>query len=581
MNKKTYIPPNENTHFLVSGGGKGITAANVIALAKNYKSRFTLIGRSALLKEEPSWSLNLEQESDLNKSALTFYKEKGQPLTPKQLKSEVKQVLSSREINQTLTAIEDAGGTGQYLELDITDGSALEKNLKPHLPEINGILHGAGVLADKYIDEKTEADFDLVYGVKIGGLKNLLTLISPEQLDYLILFSSVAGYYGNPGQADYSLSNEIMNKLSHYLKGLHPDCQILSIGWGPWDGGMVTPQLKRILTRKNVPLIPVNAGTQTLIELLNNPQDNPHRVVGNPMPFPDRPAHSEKMTYKISRKLKLEENPFLADHVIGGKAVLPTVCAVSWIVSSCEQLNPGYSFFAVRDYQVFKGIVFEGDSPEDYLLEINEGEKRVDALVFDGKISSQMPDGKSRYHYQAQVEFRKTIPDMPKLPDFNLKMDSSVTGKSLYDSKVLFHGPRFQGVQEVLNVNPQGITLRCNLSPILVEELGQFPISSFNPFLADVHLQSLLIWANSQRQSIGLPLRINEAVQYQAVPFGTTTYATMKVTTSTPHKLVADVTSHDKDGNIFSEVRGAEITLSENLLDLFQDNQLEIEPVWI
>ncbi|TFG49492.1 MAG: KR domain-containing protein, partial [Anaerolineales bacterium] len=166
MDKTVYAPPNENTHFLVSGGGKGITAANVIALARNYQSKFTLVGRSGLLQEEPPWSLNLEEESDLNKSALAFYKENGQNLTPKQLKSEVKQILSSREINTTLTAIKDAGGTGQYFELDITDRSALEEILKPHLAEINAVLHGAGVLADKTIDEKNEADFDLVYGVK-------------------------------------------------------------------------------------------------------------------------------------------------------------------------------------------------------------------------------------------------------------------------------------------------------------------------------------------------------------------------------------------------------------------------------
>jgi hypothetical protein len=111
--------------------------------------------------------------------------------------------------------------------------------------------------------------------------------------------------------------------------------------------------------------------------------------------------------------------------------------------------------------------------------------------------------------------------------------------------------------------------------------MGQFPVRSFNPFQAEVHLQSLLIWAHSQQGNIGLPLQIAGGSQYEQVPFGTLTYATMRVKSTTPHKLVADVISHDKDGFIFSEVIDAEITLNEKLYDLFKENKLEKEPVWI
>jgi NAD(P)-dependent dehydrogenase (short-subunit alcohol dehydrogenase family) len=36
------------------------------------------------------------------------------------------------------------------------------------------VIHGAGLLADKLINEKTEKDFDSVFGVKVMGLRNLL-----------------------------------------------------------------------------------------------------------------------------------------------------------------------------------------------------------------------------------------------------------------------------------------------------------------------------------------------------------------------------------------------------------------------
>ena len=581
MSKIDYLPPTENSHFLVSGGGKGITAANAIALAKAYQSRFTLLGRSELIKTEPAWAQGLEDESALKQAALNHYQSEGQKLTPKDLGREVKRILSSREIHGTLEEIAKVGGRADYIQADITNPDDLRDKLSGVIQDITGVIHGAGALADKFIEDKGEDDFDLVYGVKVSGLRNLLDIIPPQQLDYLILFSSVAGYYGNAGQADYSISNEILNKLAHHLKLSFPRCQILSIGWGPWDGGMVTPQLKRILSRRNIPLISIDQGTKALVDLMDEIQERPQHVIGNPLPFPVGKLTPDLRRYRISRSLSLEGNPFLADHVIGGKAVLPTVCAVAWFINSCESLNPGYQFYSVTDYRVFKGIVFDDQSPEEYLLELQELEKSAEILILSGKISSELPDGNTRFHYQAQIELRKTLPERPKISDFSLIAESPIDGATLYDSKVLFHGPRFQGIHKVLNISPTGLTTECLLPQFPVEEMGQFPVNTFNPYLADIHLQSLLIWANSQTGSIGLPLQIAGGTQFHPVPFDISTYATMTVKSSTPHKLVADVTSHDRDGYVFSQVVNAEITLNEKLFDLFQENQLETEPVWI
>ena len=220
MDQNSFTPPSPDTHFLVSGGGKGITAENAIALAKNFQSRFTLLGRSDLLDKEPDWSQAVDSEADLKQNLLNSFQANNKKITPKEMEKMIRQVMSSREIQTTLQQIEQAGGKGKYLQVDITDKKDLEEKLKPIKSEINGLLHGAGALADKFIEDKKESDFELVYGVKVDGLKNLLKIVSPENLEYLILFSSVAGFYGNAGQADYSLSNEVLNKLAHHLH--HP-----------------------------------------------------------------------------------------------------------------------------------------------------------------------------------------------------------------------------------------------------------------------------------------------------------------------------------------------------------------------
>ena len=69
------------------------------------------------------------------------------------------------------------------------------------------------------------------------------------------------------------------------------------------------------------------------------------------------------ITQRVQRTLSLAANPFLKDHVIGGQAVLPTVCALAWMGNTAEQLYPGYTFFKAENYRVLKGIVFDDTMP--------------------------------------------------------------------------------------------------------------------------------------------------------------------------------------------------------------------------
>ncbi len=99
------------------------------------------------------------------------------------------------------------------------------------------------MLADKLIAKKTVKDFEQVYTTKVEGLRSLLACLAPEQLDYIVLFSSIAGFYGNVGQTDYSLANAILDKAAHQLKRLYPDCRVISLNWGlGWRHGRRRPQ---------------------------------------------------------------------------------------------------------------------------------------------------------------------------------------------------------------------------------------------------------------------------------------------------------------------------------------------------
>jgi NAD(P)-dependent dehydrogenase (short-subunit alcohol dehydrogenase family) len=576
--------PTSETVFLVSGGAKGITAQCVVKLAERYGARFILVGRSSYeAAPEPAWAVAVADEVGLKRAAMEALTAAGERPTPRRVQQMVRHVLSQREISATLRAVAAAGGEAVYVAADVTDAAALQRAAAKgaaQIGPIKGVIHGAGLVADKLIHQKAVEDFDRVVAVKVEGLNNLLACAPPEQLDYLVLFSSVAGFYGNVGQVDYAIANEILNKTAHQVRVRHPHCRVVAVDWGPWDGGMVSPALKAQLADRGIQVIPVDEGTEILVDLLAEkraPGSQPAQVVvGSPMPAPSRGQPDGERTYRVRRRLTLEANPFLGDHVIGGYPVLPTVCAAGWMIGTCEQLYPGYRFAKIWDYRALKGIVFDESLAEMYVMDVKArpAEDVEDGIAFDTLIWSETSSGLPRYHYSAQVVLRRELPARPDAVAVTMAAPDHLDGATFYRDGTLFHGPSFQGIQEVLRIDEEGLTMRCRLPALSWETQGQFAVNSFNPYLTDVQLQSLLVWSKRTFGYGGLPLRIQGAIQYRTTRFGEETFASMQVQASTPRSLVADVIVHDKAGVPYMKVLGAEITLSERMNALFEQNRV-------
>jgi NAD(P)-dependent dehydrogenase (short-subunit alcohol dehydrogenase family) len=560
--------------FVVSGGGRGITAQCIIRLARQYHCKFILLGRTALSEAEPSWATPDGDEAQLKKRLIEYLGAQIEKATPVKVKKLLGSLLAQREIKATLKAIEAAGGQTEYLGVDITDSAALQSSLAgavERLGPITGIIHGAGNLADKLIENKSAEDFETVYAAKVQGLENLLQHVPPGQLHHLILFSSVAGFYGNSGQADYALANEILNKTAFLVKRQHPGCRVLSLNWGPWDGGMVTPALKEFFNQNQIEIISMEAGTQRLVDELNSDHEIVQIVVGSAIKNPVKPLDPKLKTYRLRRKLTLKDNPFLLDHQIGGNPVLPAICVINWVANACEQLYPGYSLYISEENKVLKGVVFDNTLAHDYTLELKEISKdaAVGEIVFEGVIWSKNSRGRHQYHYSARTTLRREVPAAPIYSEFNRDDSQALDGAKLYQDGTLFHGPSFQGVKRVLNISRERVTLECFLPPVSERQQGQFPVQNFNPYAVDSQLQCMLIWTRHFYQAASLPLKIQRVEQYRALPFGKIFYATLEVQTSSETGLVANVTAHDAEGRIYTRVIGSEVTISKRLNSLF------------
>ncbi len=573
-----------NSTILVTGGARGIAAQCAIRMAEAVGCTCILIGRSANDQPEPEWANGVRDETELKRRIMQHLTSQGEKPTPKSIRNVYHQIVAQREISHTLEAIQRAGGKAIYVRADVTDANrlraALAGVLEQHAP-VSGVIHAAGNLADKLIENKTETDFEVVYAPKVDGLRNLLECLPVEQLEFVVLFSSIIGFFGNAGQTDYAIANETLNKTAYRLKRRYPHLEVTAMDWGPWESGMVTPELRKFFEAQNVQLIPLQQGGQKLVDLLTAGRTLPPQlIVGG---FPPRPAVglADKPTSRlVRRKLTPEANPFLMDHVIGASAVLPATCAAAWLVHLAEQLYPGYYCSEMQDYRVLKGIVFDDTFVEDYTLEMSEtSDRQGEQILLSTRISSKNQKGTTRYHYSAALTLTAAPPPPPHLLLQDDGIDRSanvIDGAELYRNGTLFHGRDFQGVQRLLALSPEGLTMDCRLPALEEHRQGQFPVQRINPFLYDAVVQSLLIWTQMILQAPCLPSRLEKLELYQPLDFDRRYRAHMTIRSRTETTVTGDITVQDGDGNVCVRFIGLEGTISKRLnLILADGNRIQ------
>ncbi|EID52344.1 polyketide synthase family protein, partial [Saccharomonospora xinjiangensis XJ-54] len=142
------------------------------------------------------------------------------------------------------------GAEVTILACDIAEKDQLRAALDAipaHRP-LTSVVHTAAVLDDALVDAVTDAKLAAAYGAKVRGAINLHELTADRPLAAFVLFSSLAGSLGIPGQATYAPGNAVLDALAQYrrARGL----PATSVAWGHWAGGgiaddAVEQQLRR------------------------------------------------------------------------------------------------------------------------------------------------------------------------------------------------------------------------------------------------------------------------------------------------------------------------------------------------
>jgi NAD(P)-dependent dehydrogenase (short-subunit alcohol dehydrogenase family) len=542
--------------IVVSGGARGVTASCVLELARQYKLRLVLLGRTPL-GDEPPGCKTARTESELVQALVQGARQAGGAIRLENARARARQVLQQREIEENLAALRHAGAEIRYLPVDVRDQAALGASLaqvRQSWGPITGLIHGAGVLADRLIKDKTPEQFDQVFSVKVDGLRSLLEATSSDPLRLLCLFSSVAARVGNSGQSDYSMANEVLNKVAADEQARRgKDCLVKAINWGAWEGGMVTPALKERFEARGVRLLPLEEGGRQLAAELTA-AEGVEMVLGV-ADFTDPLKVNRGAATTFDVVVEPERWAFLRSHCVEeGVPVVPMVLVLEWFVRAGRVIWPGQEV-SCRDLKVLAGVQLRDFERGHWFCIVC---RPTAAEVLEVELHS---DGGR--HYSAVLAPAPQDARSLTRPRWRKGKASSVLprpARSAYEDGLLFHGPHFQVLRTLDDLS--GKEVGADLHGTDEVGWGAGPWLT-DPATLDGGLQLAILWAlhNTNRKS--LPTRFEAFV-----PLGASgaraRRCDLQVRQSGRHETVADLLFSEADGRPVAELRGVTMTLFLN-----------------
>ncbi|HXY44912.1 MAG TPA: SDR family oxidoreductase, partial [Acidimicrobiales bacterium] len=545
--------------FVVTGAAGSIVSAIVADLARVSGGTFHLLDLAPEPDPaDPDLQLFLVDRDSLKRELCQRMKDRGEKPTPALAERALAGIERQRAALDAILAIQQAGGRAVYHSLDLRDTEAVARALeavreKPGRVDV--LVHAAGLEVSHFLDDKSEAEFDLVFDVKSDGWFNLLAAIGDMPLGATVCFSSVAGRLGNGGQTDYSAANDLLCKFTSSLRITKPATRGIVIDWTAWSGlGMATRgSIPKMMEMAGIDMLAPEVGVPWVRrELVAGGRQGEVVVAGELGVLTEEaeadggldlgsigrllhgPMVGEVRAMGVFQPLTIEtvldptEQGFLADHRIDGVPVLPGVMGVEALAEAAALLMPGWQVTAIEDVQFLAPFKFYRDEPRTITIEVwltaDGNELAAFCRLIGARTLPNRPDAQRTTHLTGRVRLGRklqagamTAPPLP--PESAVVSDTAIY-------KVFFHGPTYQVLERSWRQGDRQIGLLAEGLPAN-HQPPELPLVT-SPRLLELCFQTAGLWELASTGRLGLPLEIARVTLLEPVEAGGRLYAVVE-----------------------------------------------------
>jgi malonyl CoA-acyl carrier protein transacylase len=576
------------TVFVVTGAAGGITSAIVADLAAASGGTFHLLDLVAPPSADDRHVALFRDARDRLKDALIAEaKARGEKPTPVAIDRQLMAVERQDAALRALESVRAAGGTAHWHAVDLLDAASVDaavQAIRKTSGRIDVLVHAGGIEISRALPDKPDEEWARVFDVKAEGFFSLLHAAREMPLGATVVFSSVAGRFGNSGQTDYSAANALLCEISRWLRRSRPDTRAIAIDWTAWGGiGMATRgSIPKIMEAAGIDMLAPEVGIPTVRrELLSGAADE--IVVGlrlgtlvgewdttggldldEVQARLGARAHPFAMIGKVAgallgdglvvdTRLDPEEQPFLHDHRIDGVPVLPGVMGAEAFAEMASVLCPDRVVTGLGDVEYLSPFKFHRTRPATLHLTAIGRPGEGDAVLVRVQLSSllQPKPGmplQERVHFRANVVMERE-PVAARNVAFQPPKDATLEAEAIY--RVYFHGPAYRVLDGVRLEEGGAIgVMRRELPPNAKEPDAAELVA---PRLLELCFQTAGLMDIVERDVFGLPAGIGSVTLYRtAAPPGAALFAEVRRAGGDAF----DARVVDAEGEVYLELSG-------------------------
>ena len=541
---QTGLTLNQNTVFLITGAAGSIVSAITADLAAASGGSFYLLD---LVPEPDPNNPDLQRftsdKEGLKRDLFARIQNRGERATPALVEKELAALERAQAACSAVEAVRAAGGTAHYFSVNLADADGVAKVIKSVREKsghIDVLLHAAGLERSHFLPDKDPHEFDLVFDVKSDGWFNLLHAIGDMPLGASVAFSSIAGRFGNAGQADYSSANDLLCKVTSSFRTTRPATRGIVIDWTAWGGiGMATRgSIPKMMELAGIDMLPPEAGIPLIRRELTSGATRGEIVIGQRLGAllnecdstggidldaaeaangPTRgPMLGKIASVTLQRGLTIEtvlephNQPFLHDHQIDGTAVLPGVMGIEGFAEAALCLLPGWHIASLEDVNFLAPFKFYRNELRTVTIEALL-HSRGDAVVADCRLVGHrtLPshtEPQVTTHFNGRVRLTKQAPEAERVRALGTPGGSVIDAADIY--RLYFHGPAYQVVERAWWDGNQIVALLNKSLPGNHHPPGQPTLMA--PRLIELCFQAAGLWEMGVQGRMGLPLHLDQ-----------------------------------------------------------------------